>query len=161
MPFAKKLSSIRKQRGFTQQELAEKAGVGIAQMRRYEAGKSSPTLEVIKNLALTLNISADELVFEENEGVMPAKKLNQKLLEQLEMISKMDPIDRQAIETVIESIILKNKLEDIMPSRKDDKWSEEMGEVVNEFRKGAEQYSDEEIERIVDEAVNAVKAKNA
>ncbi|MBI4823397.1 MAG: helix-turn-helix transcriptional regulator, partial [Nitrospirae bacterium] len=48
MPFAEKLSKLRKDRGLTQEELAKKVGVGIAQMRRYEKGASSPTLEVIK-----------------------------------------------------------------------------------------------------------------
>ena len=67
MPFAEKLSRIRKRQGLTQQELAQKVGIGIAQMRRYEGGKSLPTLEVIKNLALTLKISTDELIFEDNE----------------------------------------------------------------------------------------------
>jgi len=46
MPFAEKLAKLRKKRGLTQQELAQKIGVGIAQMRRYEKGSSSPTLEV-------------------------------------------------------------------------------------------------------------------
>ena len=36
MPFAEKLAKLRKDKGFTQQELAQRAGIGIAQMRRYE-----------------------------------------------------------------------------------------------------------------------------
>ena len=75
MPFAEKLSKLRKEKGLTQQEMAQRAGVGIAQMRRYEAGKSSPTLEVIKNIAKTLKISSDELIFDKNEGFVPSIKL--------------------------------------------------------------------------------------
>ncbi len=157
MPFAEKLSKMRKQKGLTQQELAQKVGIGIAQMRRYEGGKSSPTLEVIKNLALTLKTSTDELIFEENEGSSSARRYNRRLLEQLEVISKMSPNDRHAIETVIESIILKNRLEEIMPSHSNNKWTKEMSKVVSEFRKGAEKYSADEIESLVDEAVNAVR----
>ena len=62
------LSNKRKEKGLTQEEMAKKAGVGIAQMRRYEKGKSSPTLEVIKNIAKTLGVSADELIFDKKEG---------------------------------------------------------------------------------------------
>ena len=47
-----------------------------------------------------------------------------------------------------------------MPSPKDEDWSKEMKSVVSEFRKGAEEYSDDEIENIVDEAVNAVRAQD-
>lgn len=62
-------------------------------------------------------------------------------------------------ELIFESMILKNRLEEIMPTRKDEAWSKEMKSVVSEFRKGAEEYSDDEIENIVDDAVNAVRAQ--
>ena len=159
MPFAEKLSKLRKEKGLTQQEMAQRAGVGIAQMRRYEAGKSSPTLEVIKNIAKTLKISSDELIFDKNEGFVPSKVLERKLLEQFEMIKKLNPHDKHAIETIIESMIIKNRLEEIMPPKTDSTWSKEMHEVVADFRKGAEAYSDKEINDIVDDAVKAVRAE--
>ena len=59
---------------------------------------------------------------------------------------------------ILESMILKSRLEDIMPAQKDESWTREMKEVVTEFRKGAEDYSDDEIEDMVDEVVSAVRA---
>lgn len=159
MPFAEKLAKLRKRRGLTQQELAQKIGVGIAQMRRYEKGSSSPTLEVIKNIAKTLSISSDELIFDEDETGIPRKVTDRKLLEQFEMISKLSPHDKDALKTVLESMIIKSRLEEIMPSKTDITWSREMHKVVSELKKGAEEYSDEEIEAIVDEAVKAVRAE--
>lgn len=67
MDFAHSLARFRKERGFTQMELAKRTKTGIAQLRRYEAGTSSPTLEVIAKLARTLGVSADDLVFEERK----------------------------------------------------------------------------------------------
>lgn len=157
MPFAEKLSKIRKEKGLTQQEMAQKAGVGIAQIRRYEKGRSSPTLEVIKNIAKTLGVSADELIFDQGEGVASRRILDRELLEQFEMVSKMGPRDKEAVKTILESMIVKSRLEEIMPSRSDTVWSKEMHQVVSEFRKGAKEYSDDEIESIVDEAVDAVR----
>jgi len=139
--------------------MAKKAGVGIAQLRRYEGGKSSPTLEVIKNIAKTLGVTTDELIFDEEEGVAFNKLVDRKLLEQFEIVTKMNPHDKDAIKTILESMILKSKLEDIMPSRSDTTWSKEMRKVVSELRKGAEGYTEEEIESIVDEAVMAVRAE--
>ena len=159
MPFAQKLAKMRKEKGFTQEDMAQKAGVGIAQLRRYEGGKSSPTLEVIKNIAKTLGVTTDELIFDEEEGVASNKLVDRKLLEQFEMVTKMNPHDKDAIKTILESMILKSKLEDIMPSRSDTTWSKEMRKVVSELRKGAEGYTEEEIESIVDEAVMAVRAE--
>jgi transcriptional regulator with XRE-family HTH domain len=159
MPFAEKVAKLRKDKGLTQEDLAKKVGVGIAQMRRYEKNASSPTLEVIKNMAKTLGVSADELIFDENEGVAPARILDSKLLEQFELLSQMNPHDKDAVQTIIESMIIKNRLEEVMPTKSDTAWTKEMRKVVSEFRKGAEGYSEEEIENIVDEAVAAVRAE--
>ncbi|MFZ1987108.1 MAG: RstR family transcriptional repressor [Desulfatitalea sp.] len=157
MPFAQKLSHLRKERGFTQMELSEKVGIGIAQMRRYESGKSSPTLEVIKNIAKTLVVSTDELIFDEGEQVVKQKIEDKELLVQLEQISRLSPHDKEALKTIMESMIIKSKLEQIMPSRSDAAWSKQMRSVVDEFRQGAADISDDEIESIVDEAVDAVR----
>ncbi len=159
MPFAEKLSKLRKDKGFTQEDLAKKVGVGIAQMRRYEKGASSPTLEVIKNMARTLGVSADELIFDKEEGVASAKILDRKLLEQFERLSSMNPHDKEAVKTILESMIIKNRLEEVMPSKTDTTWTKEMRKVVSELRKGAEGYSEEEIDSIVDEAVMAVRGE--
>jgi transcriptional regulator with XRE-family HTH domain len=159
MPFAEKLSKMRKERGLTQQEMAEKAGVGIAQLRRYEGGKSSPTLEVIKNISKTLGVTTDELIFDEHEGVANNKIMDRQLLEQFEVVSGMSQYEKDAIKTILESMILKSRLEEIMPTQKDESWSKEMKRVVSELRKGAEEYSNDEIESIVDEAVKAVRAE--
>lgn len=157
MPFSQKLSNLRKQRGLTQMELAEKAGIGIAQMRRYEKGSSSPTLEVIKNIAKTLSVSTDELIFDEGEQVIEQKIQDKELLAQFEQISKLSPHDKEALKTIMESMILKSKLEQIMPSRSSAAWTRQMQSVVDEFRQGAADFSDDEIESIVDEAVDAVR----
>ena len=145
MPFAQKLIKMRKEKGFTQQEMAKKAGIGIAQIRRYEKGKSSPTLEVIKNIAKTFEVSTDELIFDEGERTATAKIQDRQLLEQFELVSKLSPQDKEAIKIILESMIIKSRLEEVMPSYRDKTWSKEMGHIVSEFGKGAEDYTDEEI----------------
>jgi transcriptional regulator with XRE-family HTH domain len=161
MPFAEKLSKMRTEKGFTQQQMASMIGVGIAQIRRYEKGKSAPTLDVIKNIARTLGISADELLFDEGEGVAAKRIMDKKLLEQFEMVSQLKPRDREAIMTIIDSMIIKNRLEEVMPGHSDAAWTREMRKVVSEFRESAKDYSEDEIDRIVDEAVQAVRAEES
>ncbi len=137
MAFANKLIKYRKNKQLTQQELAERAGAGISQMRRYEKGSSSPTLEVIRNLALTLGVSADDLIFDDKERIASGKTLNQELLRQFEMISHLSGRDIEAIKTVLESIIVKNRIEQILPSRQEEDWSKQIRDVQNEFRESA------------------------
>ena len=101
----------------------------------------------------------EQLIFDENEGVASAKILDRKLLEQFEMLSRLTPPDQEAVKILLESVIIKNKIQEVMPPISDAAWSREMRKVVSEFRKGAEGYSEEEIESIVDEAVTAVRAE--
>jgi len=161
MPFPEKLSKMRNDKGLTQQQLAGMIGVGIAQVRRYEKGNSSPTLEVIKNIARTLGISADELLFDKGEGVADKRIMDKKLLEQFEMVSKLKPHDKEAIMTIIDSVIIKNRLEEVMPGQADTAWTNQMRKVVNEFRTSTKDYSEDEIENLVDEAVQAVRSEEA
>ena len=159
MPFPEKVAKLRKEKGLTQDDLAKKAGVGIAQMRRYEKGASSPTLEVIKNLARSLGVSADELIFDEGERVPAVRILDRRLLEQFEMLSALNAHDKDAVQTIIDSVIIKNRLEDVMPAKSDATWTKEMRHVVAELRNGAAKYSDDEVDRLVNDAVTAVRGE--
>ncbi len=160
MPFAEKLLKMRTNRGLTQQQMAGMIGVGIAQIRRYEKGKSSPTLDVIKNIAKTLGVSADELLFDEGEGVAANRIMDKKLLEQFEMVSRLKSGDKEAIMTIIDSMIIKNRLEEVMPGHSSDAaWTREMRKVASKFREKAKDYSEDEIDSIVDEAVQTVRTK--
>lgn len=157
MPFSEKLSALRTTRGLTQQQMAQMIGVGIAQIRRYEKGSSSPTLEVIKNIAKTLGVSADELLFDESDNVASSRILDKKLLTQFEMVSQLSPHDKDAIMTVIDSMIIKNRLEEVMPSHSDTVWTSQMRKVVSNFKKGAANYSDDDIDSLVNEAVQVTR----
>ena len=65
MALAANLRHQRKKAGLTQIELAEKLGVSIATLRRWEAGETAPTGTRIIELANILHISPEEIV---NEG---------------------------------------------------------------------------------------------
>lgn len=67
MSFSARLIALRKQRGLSQQGLADAAGIHVQQIKRYEAGSSQPTAEALKKLTLSLRVSTDALLFEENE----------------------------------------------------------------------------------------------
>lgn len=57
----RRLAQIRKQQGFSQVELAKEAGIGVATLRRIEAGKDSQMetwIKVMKSLRMTASIDA-------------------------------------------------------------------------------------------------------
>lgn len=103
MAFSKRVTQLRKQRGLTQQELAELAGVKVLQIRRYENGSSQPTLEVIKNLSIALSVTADELIFDADE-----RSPTDDLKLQFEALQEFDEEDRKVAKALLESLILKH-----------------------------------------------------
>lgn len=57
----RRLAHLRKQQGFTQTELAEEAGLGVATLRRIESGQSGQMeswVKIIKALRITASIDA-------------------------------------------------------------------------------------------------------
>jgi transcriptional regulator with XRE-family HTH domain len=102
--FPQHLAALRKERGLIQQALAERVGMHISQIRRYESGQSQPTLDAIRKLALALRVSADMLLFEKDErGPEEDLKL------QFEAVARLDPEEKKVIRSVIESIILRHE----------------------------------------------------
>ena len=103
MSFASRLQALRKEYNLTQRQLAELADVHVAQIRRYEAGDAQPTLTVIRNIAMGLHISADQLAFEEGER---APSDDWKL--QFEALSQFDDKEREVAKAVIDGLILRH-----------------------------------------------------
>jgi len=59
---SKRLKEVRKNRKFTQQELAEKAGLHLTYIGHLELDKYRPTVFVIWKIARALGVSVDELI---------------------------------------------------------------------------------------------------
>jgi len=89
----------------TQPQMAEVAGVHVSQIRRYEAGDTQPTLEVLRNIALALHISADVLVFDVSEREPATDDL--KLA--LEAVSQFDDEDKEIAKRVIQGLIMQHQ----------------------------------------------------
>jgi transcriptional regulator with XRE-family HTH domain len=57
-----RIKQAREELGFTQDDLAEKLDVAVLQINRYENGKTEPNGEMVRKIALALNVSADYLL---------------------------------------------------------------------------------------------------
>ncbi|HSL78389.1 MAG TPA: helix-turn-helix transcriptional regulator [Pseudolabrys sp.] len=104
MDFGERLSALRKEKGLTQQALAELINLHVIQVRRYESGASQPTLDVIRRLAVALQVSADVLIFGADE-----RGPDGDLQLQFEAISKFAPEEKQIIKALLEGMILKHE----------------------------------------------------
>jgi len=104
MNFDERLEKIRKKRKLTFNELAQMINIHSTQLRRYEKGESRPTLDVLRKLAITLNVSGDMLLFDEEERKPP-----EDFLLQFGAISKFGPEEKKIIKEVLDGLILKHE----------------------------------------------------
>jgi transcriptional regulator with XRE-family HTH domain len=159
MSFGTNLVRIRKDKGLTQEDLVKKSGVAISQIRRYEADKSSPTLDVIMRLVKALGVSIDELAFDKIRGVAASKIVDRELLEQFEMISGMGEEEKNAVKKILEGVIVKNQVEKMMKPKAEKSWSQRFREITDRLTAGAKDYTQEELDNIIDQAVEEVRAE--
>ncbi len=102
--FGERLSRIRKERGFTQVELAEKVGLIQTLISDYERDVLRLNAEMIVRLALALDVSADELL-----GMKAGKgnghRPQRRVLRRLEQIQRLPETRQRALLTTIDAFI--------------------------------------------------------
>ncbi len=77
MKFQEKISQIRKEKGLSQEELAEKVGVSRQAVAKWEAGLSYPDVENLIALSSLFQVSIDSMLRADEEGCSsyePTKK---------------------------------------------------------------------------------------
>ncbi|WP_038242431.1 RstR family transcriptional repressor [Xenorhabdus szentirmaii] len=104
MSFSSRFLQLRKLHGLTQPQMADRVGIHLTQVRRYESGEAQPSLEILKRIALTFNVSADWLIFEEGERE-PQDELKLKF----EAVKQMDEEEQRSVYSVLDALILKHQ----------------------------------------------------
>lgn len=103
MSISDQLILLRKGKGLTQQEMADAVSLHVNQIRRYESGSAQPSLEALKKIAVSLNVSIDSLVFEKGE-----RGPDEDLKLQFEAVSQFTLEEKNITKAVLESLILKH-----------------------------------------------------
>ncbi len=58
----KKIMAIRRQKGFTQEEVADKSGMHVSTLGRIERGESNPPLQTLNKIAQVLRVKPKEIL---------------------------------------------------------------------------------------------------
>ena len=103
--FGQRLARKRKERGFTQVEIAEKVGLLQGLVSDYERDKLRPHAEIIVRFAVVLEVSADELL-----GIRPPKRqagalANRRFLRRLQQVDKLPKRDQDALLRTIDAFL--------------------------------------------------------
>jgi len=104
--FGENLEKIRKLKGITQKELAEKIGATQRIISHYESNVKSPPLKYIIMIADTLQVSVDTLL-----GNKPIKyEFDTRIAKKIKLIETLSERDQKAIWSFINALIAKRKL---------------------------------------------------
>ena len=102
MAIGDRVLALRKEHGWSQQQLAKKVGTSGPIIGRYERSEMMPSVEVAKKLANTFGVTLDYLV--DDAGRMTDIK-DKAMLQRMIDIEALDQDDRQTIVRVIDSLL--------------------------------------------------------
>ncbi len=78
MEFHEKLQTLRKERGLTQDELAEQLFVSRAAVSKWESGRGYPSIDSLKTIAGFFSVSIDDLLSSREILTVAEKEVSQK-----------------------------------------------------------------------------------
>ena len=110
--FGSRIRKLRKQRRWTQKELAANMGVQTPQLNKYECGLHAPPLDRLLCLAEMLETSVDFLLTGHESEERPLH--NFRLLERFRALENFQQEDRDTIIRLIDALIIKNRAEGLL-----------------------------------------------
>jgi transcriptional regulator with XRE-family HTH domain len=99
-----RLTRLRKQRGYTQVDFAEKVGITQVLVSVYETDRRQFSVEMAIRFALALDVSLDELLHPKTKKAS-GKKPSRKVLRRLEEIEKLPPHKQNYLLRTIDGFI--------------------------------------------------------
>ncbi len=100
--FGKRLATLRKSAGYTQQQLADEIGATRRMIAYYESESQHPPTTMLIDLVKALNVSVDVLLGIEPTVVTP---INNRLARQIRQIEQLKPKPRQQITQLIDTFV--------------------------------------------------------
>jgi transcriptional regulator with XRE-family HTH domain len=102
MAIGDKILALRKERGWSQQQLAKKIRTSGPIVGRYERGEMVPSVEVAKKLADTFDVTLDYLVDDTGRA---AEIKDKAMLQRLIELDALDAEDKETIVHVLDSLL--------------------------------------------------------
>ncbi|MCP4005470.1 MAG: helix-turn-helix transcriptional regulator [bacterium] len=95
--FGQRLARIRKDRGFTQTELADQVGTIQVIISGYERGRTRAHADMVAAIAQALDVCGDELLGLKPPDSNPAAKISRRFLRRLHQLEELPAHDQKAI----------------------------------------------------------------
>jgi len=109
MIIGERIKILRKAKGWSQGQLAEKVGADARQISRYENGHIAPSAEALVKLAVTLESSVDYILFEDAPR-RPLRADDRDLVKYLQDMQEFSEEDKASLLNVLDAFVARNKI---------------------------------------------------
>ena len=107
--FGARLKTLRKQKGWTQKQLANQVDMRFSQLNKYECGMHIPPIEKLVQLSDILGVTLDYLLTGNRDEIQPLHNI--RLVERLREVEDFDNDDQETIIKMIDAMIVKHRVE--------------------------------------------------
>ncbi len=107
-----KLKQARSQKGLTQGQLAQKTGVDIQRLSKYERGVLVSTTEVIVKISEALGVSLDYLL-KNGKNAVVGQIQDTELLKRTIQVDTLPDKERHILKEILEAFIKKHRFEEV------------------------------------------------
>lgn len=114
---ASNLKKLRKKNGLSQKEFAAKLDAHLTHVNRVETGKYVPSVEFLAKAAKFLGITIDALISESEDFAQDVRIEDKDLAERLRLLEGLDQSERDALITVIDSMLTKHRMRSLIDGK--------------------------------------------
>ncbi|MGM0582969.1 MAG: helix-turn-helix domain-containing protein [Bacteroidota bacterium] len=115
MKFNEKIKTLRKGAEMSQQELAGRLHIHVTHLSKMENGHLTPSVDIVQRLMKVFAVSADQLLNDDENSVVDIQ--NHELNEQLALINQLDEDEKTALVKIINSMLTKKRMKDLLDGK--------------------------------------------
>lgn len=109
MAIGEQIKNLRKERGWSQADLATKIAGDAGQISRYENGKITPSVEAIVKFAELFDVSVDYLLVD-NAPRRPFRQVDDELGMRLVDLDQLSDADRTALLHILDGLLANTRI---------------------------------------------------
>jgi transcriptional regulator with XRE-family HTH domain len=102
-----RIKSMRKARGLTQKDLAQRMGITFGQLNKYESGLNSPAPDLLVTMADLLAVTLDHLLTGREVGGQPLH--NTRLVDRVKIAEQFALEDQETIIRLLDAMIVQHR----------------------------------------------------
>lgn len=111
---AENIKQLRKSKSWSQTQMADKIKAHLSHINRIETGKYPPSLDDLIKIADVLEVPLEQLFIEANKKNGIDAIADTPLYQKIKLIEQLDDKDKDTIINVIDSILTKHKMKDLL-----------------------------------------------